>query len=66
MKPTELREMDSQELNSRLEELRARLYQLRAEFHTDEEPDTSEKMKIRKDIARILTILKERELELKL
>ncbi len=61
MRASELRELGPEELQGQLGELRKRLFELRTEFHTDEEPDTSEKAKLRKDIARILTIIRERE-----
>ena len=63
MKASELREYDEVELREQLRQSRSRLFELRTEFHTDEQPDTSEKTKLRKDIARVLTILRERELE---
>ncbi len=63
MKASELRELGADELLGRLGELRGRLFQLRTEFHTDEEPDTSEKSKLRKEIARILTIIRENEIK---
>ncbi len=63
MRASELREQGREELMEQLGRMRKRLFQLRTEFHTDEEPDTSEKSKLRKDIARILTILRARELE---
>ncbi len=61
MRASELRELGSEELQGQLKRMRERLYQLRSEFHTDEEPDTTEKSKLRRDIARILTIFRERE-----
>ncbi len=63
MKASELREKDNGELTELLEQLRKRAFQLRTEFHTDEEPDTSEKKKLRRDIARILTLMQERKME---
>ncbi len=63
MKASELREQGREDLLEQLNKMRARLFQLRTEFHTDEEPDTSEKNKLRKDIARVLTVLREREME---
>lgn len=63
MKAGEIREKDNGELMELLEKLRKRAFQLRTEFHTDEEPDTSEKKKLRKDIARLLTIMQERKVD---
>lgn len=61
MKASELREQGPDELRDQLARLRKRLFELRTEFHTDEQPDTSEKGKLRRDAARILTILREKE-----
>lgn len=61
MKPAELRGMTDEELRRRLEELRNEVRDLRFAAALGQLKDTSAIRKARKDIARILTILTERE-----
>lgn len=61
MKASELRDQTQEELERQVEELRGELFDLRFQWQAEESPDTSQKSKIRKDIARVLTVLKERE-----
>jgi len=63
MKPEEIREMSSEELRRKLEELQRELFNLRFRHVTRELKDTSQLRKVRKDIARVKTILRERELQ---
>lgn len=62
MKGSELRSMTREELLSLLEELRDEEFKLRIRRSTEELPNPLRLRMIRKDIARIMTILKEDEL----
>jgi large subunit ribosomal protein L29 len=62
MKARELKEKDSRDLQAELNRLRKELFDHRFQWQAEENPDTSRKRKIRRDMARILTILREREL----
>ncbi len=61
MKPGELRAMTDDQLRRKLEELRNEVRDLRFAAALGQLKDTSAIRKARKDIARILTILTERE-----
>lgn len=61
MKPYELREFSDDELEQKLHELREGLMSLNFKKHS-ETPKPSDIRKIRVDIARIKTILREREI----
>lgn len=62
MKARELREMTDQELAQRLNELRQELFNLRFQMANRQLENTSRIRQVRKDIARILTIQRERQL----
>ena len=62
MKPTELRELSDQELGSELERLHRHLFELRAQAVTEKLADDSAITKTKRDIARILTVQRQREL----
>jgi large subunit ribosomal protein L29 len=59
----EFRKMAADLLAEREQELRMELYKLRTGEKTDKEKDTSRASKIKRDIARILTIRREQELK---
>ncbi|MDW8059924.1 MAG: 50S ribosomal protein L29 [Thermomicrobium sp.] len=61
MKPAELRALTDEQLRQKLEELRNQVRDLRFAAALGQLKDTSAIRKARKDIARILTILTERE-----
>lgn len=62
MNATEIREGHTTEELQKLEgELRRKLWRARFDNHTNQLDDTSEIKKIRKDIARVKTILTERQ-----
>lgn len=63
MKASEIRELDRDELQRRLGTLREELFNLRFQLATGQLENTSRVRQVRKDIARILTILRERELQ---
>jgi large subunit ribosomal protein L29 len=63
MKPKELRELTDEELQKELDNLIKSLFNLRFRKVTDVEENPAAYKRIRKDIARIKTILRERELK---
>ncbi len=65
MKPDEIRKMSPEERLRRLNELRLELIKLRLQSKVGTLTNTSRIRNIRKDIARILTIMREEELRIK-
>ncbi|NPA99445.1 MAG: 50S ribosomal protein L29 [Crenarchaeota archaeon] len=65
MKPDEIRKMSPEERLRRLNELRLELIKLRLQSKVGTLTNTSRIRNIRKDIARILTIMREEELGIK-
>ena len=63
MKPSKLREMNAEELNKKLAELKRELLNLRFQNATGQITNLKQIDACKKDIARVMTIL--RELELK-
>ena len=64
LKPAELRELSGEELVVRLREAKAELFNLRVQGATGQLDNNKRLQVIRKDIARIYTIMRERELGL--
>jgi large subunit ribosomal protein L29 len=62
MKARELREMDDEQLDLTLRETQEKLFRLRLQSETERLEAPSEIRKARKDIARVKTIQREREL----
>jgi large subunit ribosomal protein L29 len=62
MKASELRKLSNEELKEKLLELKKKLLNLRFQNKIGSLSNTAEIKKTKKDIARILTILREREL----
>lgn len=62
MKAVELRELDSGELQRRLGEFQQELFNLRFQYATRQLTNHSRFREVRRDIARIQTMLREREL----
>ena len=62
MKAKELRERTDEELRDLERELRRKLWKARFDNHTNLLDDTSEIRKLRRDVARVLTVLTERRL----
>ena len=60
MKSTEIRELSTDALQTRLNDAREELMRLRFQQATGELTDTSRLRQVRRDIARMLTILNER------
>ena len=62
MRASEFREMTSEDLQSRLQETRRELFNLRQQWFTGSLQDQNRLNAFRRDIARMLTILREREI----
>ena len=62
MKADEIRRMSDEELSSELERLRRHLFDVRAQAVTEKLEDTTMVRKAKRDIARILTGLRNRQL----
>lgn len=62
MKPTEIRELSADDLKSKLEEARAELFNLRFQMATSQLDNTARVKQVKKDIARIQTEIRAREL----
>ena len=63
-KPAELRELSEEELVTRLREAKAELFNLRVQSATGQLDNNRRLQVIRRDIARIYTVMRERELGL--
>lgn len=63
MKANKLQEMTVQELNNKLAELKGELFNLRFQLATGQLDNPMRVKFVRKDIARIQTILREKELK---
>jgi large subunit ribosomal protein L29 len=61
MKIQEIRELTDEERRSELERLRRHVFDLRAQSVTEKLADPSMITKARRDIAKILTVMKEKE-----
>ena len=62
MKVKEIRQFSDKELNGRLLELKAELFNLRFQLATGQLDNPLKVSSVRKDIARVKTIIREREL----
>ncbi len=62
MKTSELRSMSVEELNETLLEAKEERFNLRFQVATNQLDNTSRLRDVKKDIARILTVIREREL----
>ena len=62
MKSTEIRELSADDLKTKLEEARAELFNLRFQMATSQLDNTARVKQVKKDIARILTEIRAREL----
>jgi large subunit ribosomal protein L29 len=63
MKAAQLREMDDTQLELSLNETREKLFRLRLQSETERLDAPSEIVKAKKEIARILTVLREHQLQ---
>jgi large subunit ribosomal protein L29 len=62
MKPTEIRQLDDAELSQKLKDARAELFNLRFQLATGQLDNTARIPAVKKDIARLHTELRSREL----
>ncbi|MCD6415177.1 MAG: 50S ribosomal protein L29 [Planctomycetes bacterium] len=62
MKAVELRGMVREDLRRELKRLQQELFNINFQWQTEENPNSSEKKRLRKDIARYKTVLREMEL----
>jgi large subunit ribosomal protein L29 len=62
-KAKELRELNLEELDQRLVEARQELFNLRFQLATGKQDNSARLGQVRKDIARVATLLREREIE---
>ena len=65
MRPSRLREMGDTELQEQLAELRKDLFQARFRAGQDEVEERGKTRKLRQEVARIMTVLRERQLGLR-
>lgn len=63
MKAEKLRELDDRELNNQVKEIREQLFRLRFQMSMGQADGLKKRRELRKDQARILSILRERELK---
>lgn len=62
MKPSEVRVLSDEELQKKLEDARAELFNLRFQMATSQLDNTARVTTVKRDIARILTEMRAREL----
>lgn len=62
MNTKELRELSAEELRSREQELRQELFNLRFQHATKQLENTARMPAVKREIARVLTVLRERDL----
>lgn len=63
MKPTEVRQLSAEELESKLKDLKAELFNLRFQLTINQLDNPMRIKTVKKDIARIKTVLRENELK---
>ncbi|MFU0832285.1 50S ribosomal protein L29 [Caprobacter fermentans] len=63
MKPTEVRQLSAEELESKLKDLKAELFNLRFQLTINQLDNPMRIKAVKKDIARIKTVLRENELK---
>lgn len=63
MKASEIREMTHEELNKELRELKSELFKLRFQLATNQLENPMRLREVRKSIARVKTIMREKELK---
>lgn len=66
MKPAEIRELSDDKLKAELDAARENYFKLRFQFSTGQLTDYNQLQSARKDIARMATIMRERQLEAKM
>jgi large subunit ribosomal protein L29 len=61
MKPGEIREFADEELNKKENDIREELFNLRIQLATNQTTNVARIRKLKRDLARLLTIVRERE-----
>ncbi len=64
MKGKEIRDLNENELQARLDELKTELFNLRFQLATGQLDNPMQIKRVRKDIARVKTVIRERELNI--
>jgi len=62
MKASEIRELTAEELNTKLGDLKKELFNLRLKLATNQLDNTNEIKNVKRDIARVFTVLREKQL----
>jgi large subunit ribosomal protein L29 len=62
MKASEIRKLSNEDLNAKLKDARAELFNLRFQMATSQLDNTARVKQVKKDIARILTEMRAREI----
>jgi large subunit ribosomal protein L29 len=63
MKASELQGRDASELRREMQELQKQLFELKFRWQAEENPDTNTPRRLKKDIARYKTVLRQLELQ---
>ena len=63
MKPKEIRELSVEELRQKEKDLKEEFFNLKIQLATNQLANTMHAKQVRKDIARVKTILKEKEVQ---
>jgi len=61
MKPTEVRDMSLDQLREKLTELKREQFNLRVQQATGQLENTTQRRNVRRDIARVMTVIREKE-----
>ncbi len=61
MKPHEIRDMTAQEIERKIKEIKDNLFKLKLKLSTKQIENTSQLRILKRDIARLITILKEKK-----
>ena len=62
MKVNDIREMNPDELSEELENLQKKFFEIRTQAVTEKLEDPTQLTKVKRDIARIMTIIRERQI----
>lgn len=63
MKAKELRDLTREELQQRVKDLKGKYFNMKLQLSINQLPNTAELTKVRREIARIKTVLREKERE---
>jgi len=63
MKPNELKSLSDEELSQKEEDLKSEFFNLRFQFFTGQLENTARMKAVRRDIAKVKTIMRERQLQ---